>query len=46
MSQDGQISFDEFSLLFDEYDFSDLGDFASNLINELREIINTYKLNL
>ncbi len=32
--------------MFNEYDFSDLTDFASVLINELREIIKTYKLNL
>jgi len=32
--------------LFNEYDFSELGDLATNLINELREIITSYKLNL
>ena len=41
-----KISFTEFSTLFNEYDFSDLGDFATVLINELREIIKSYKLNL
>ncbi|KRX07671.1 Protein kinase-like domain [Pseudocohnilembus persalinus] len=46
VSGDGQISFKEFQQLFNEYDFSELGDLASNLINELREIIISYKLNL
>jgi Ca2+-binding EF-hand superfamily protein len=41
-----KITFEEFAILFNEYDFSDLNDFATVLINELREIIKTYKLNL
>lgn len=45
-SNDGKISIEEFKNLFDEYDFSELGDLATNLINELRQIIISYNLNL
>ena len=41
-----KITFQEFATLFNEYDFNELGDFAGNLIAELREIILSYKLNL
>jgi hypothetical protein len=41
-----RITTKEFQYLFCEYDFSDINDVCSNLLTELREIIQKYQLNL
>lgn len=40
----GHIDGNEFKEFFCEYDFNNINDLASKVINDLKQVINTYKL--
>jgi len=43
---DGDLQFDEFEQIFNNYDFCDLNNLTAHLIEEFREIVWAHKPNL
>ena len=41
-----QISFEEFSSVFNQYDFRDVNDFGGKIVSDLKEIIRNNNLKL